>query len=91
MEGWISVKLCRFFGRICYPLCIKHYPLVYLYTAWVTRAKVPAALGAIWGVVLLLVALTVAYVCLKVYDEPVREWLGRRFLRRARASAAMQG
>ena len=91
VDGWFSTKLCRFFGEISYPLYITHYPLIYLYTAWVTRDKVPAARGAVWGVMLLVVAVTVAYVCLKVYDEPVREWLGRRFLGRARASAAMQG
>ena len=91
VDGWFSTKLCRFFGEISYPLYITHYPLIYIYTAWVTRDKVPAVRGAVWGMMLLVAAVTVAYVCLKVYDEPVRNWLGRRFLGKARASATMQG
>jgi peptidoglycan/LPS O-acetylase OafA/YrhL len=80
VAGPFSTKVCRFFGDISYPLYITHYPLIYVYTAWVTRNKIPAAQGAVWGVVLLLTAVTIAYACLKLYDEPVREWLRRRFL-----------
>jgi peptidoglycan/LPS O-acetylase OafA/YrhL len=80
VSGPVSMKLCKFFGEISYPLYITHYPLIYVYTAWVTRNKIPAAQGAVWGVVLLLTAVTIAYACLKLYDEPVREWLRRRFL-----------
>jgi peptidoglycan/LPS O-acetylase OafA/YrhL len=32
------------------------------------------------GVLLFMVSITIAYTCLKLYDEPVREWLRRRFL-----------
>ena len=91
VDGRFSTKLCRVFGEISYPLYITHYPLIYVYTAWVTRDKVSATRGAVWGVMLLVVAVTVAYMCLKIYDEPLREWLGRRFLGRARATAVMQG
>jgi len=80
VTGPLSTKLCKFFGEISYPLYITHYPLIYVYTAWVTRNKIPAAQGAVWGVVLLLTAVAIAYACLKLYDEPVREWLRRRFL-----------
>ena len=82
VTGKLSTKLCKFFGDISYPLYITHYPLIYIYTAWVTKDKVPAAQGAIWGALLLLTAVTVAYACLKLYDEPVRAWLGRHFLLR---------
>ncbi|WP_041587053.1 acyltransferase family protein [Terriglobus saanensis] len=80
ISGPLATKLCKFFGEISYPLYITHYPLIYVYTAWVTRNKIPAAQGAVWGVALLLTAVTIAYACLKLYDEPVREWLRRRFL-----------
>jgi len=36
--------------------------------------------GLLAGVVLLIVSVAVAYACLKLYDEPVREWLKKRFL-----------
>ena len=80
ITGVLSIKLCRFFGEISYPLYITHYPLIYVYTAWVIRDKVPAAYGAIGGVLLLFTSISIAYVCLKFYDEPARAWLQRRFL-----------
>ncbi len=83
LAGAGSVRMCKFLGDISYPLYITHYPLIYIYTAWVTRDKIPAARGAVWGVVLLLTAVAIAYACLKLYDEPLREWLSRRFLPRS--------
>ena len=76
------IKLCKFLGELSYPLYITHYPLIYVYTAWVTRDHVPAARGAVWGAVLLMTAVTIAYACLKLYDEPVRRWLSARYLTR---------
>ena len=73
-------RLCKFFGEISYPMYITHYPLIYVYTAWVTRNKIPAAQGAVVGLLLLVASVTMAYACLKLYDEPVRAWLTRRFL-----------
>ncbi len=83
VTGRFSMRLCKFFGDISYPLYITHYPLIYLYTAWVTRDKVPAAYGAVVGALMFVVSITIAYACLKLYDEPVREWLRRRFLEKA--------
>ena len=83
VSGAFSNRLCRFFGEISYPLYITHYPLIYVYTAWVVRDKVPALQGAIVGVLLLVTAISIAYACLRLYDEPVRAWLAKRFLQRA--------
>jgi peptidoglycan/LPS O-acetylase OafA/YrhL len=76
----LSIRIARFFGDLSYPLYITHYPLIYIYTAWVIQNKVPPAQGAIWGALLLVVAISIAYASLKLYDEPVRRWLSRRFL-----------
>ena len=80
VTGKFLTRLCNFFGDISYPLYITHYPLIYVYTAWVIRDKVPAMYGAIVGVLLLSTSITIAYACLKLYDEPVRKWLQRRFI-----------
>ena len=80
VSGAFSTKLCKFFGEISYPLYITHYPLIYLYTAWVIQKKIPAGEGAVVGVLMFFTAVGIAYGCLKLYDEPVREWLRRRFL-----------
>jgi hypothetical protein len=38
------------------------------------------------GVLLFVVAVSIAYACLKLYDEPVRDWLKHRFLLKGRSS-----
>ena len=77
-----SLRVARFFGDLSFPLYITHYPLIYLYTAWVVDQKVPARIGAPRGVLLVIVAVLIAYASLKLYDEPVRRRLAARFLRR---------
>src|SRR6185437_4017418 len=39
-----AVKTCKFLGDISYPLYISHYPLIYIYTGWVTNHR-----GVGWG------------------------------------------
>jgi peptidoglycan/LPS O-acetylase OafA/YrhL len=80
VTGKFSTKLSHFLGDISYPLYITHYPLIYVYTAWVTRDNIPGRYGAVIGVLLVIASVGIAYACLKLYDEPVREWLKRRFL-----------
>lgn len=80
ISGRGLTRLCRFSGAISYPLYITHYPLIYIYTARVADGKFTPAQGVGWGAVLFITAITIAYACLKLYDEPVRRWLNRRFL-----------
>ena len=80
-EG-MSTRVARFFGDVSYPLYITHYPLIYLYKRWSGSGQVTVTQGALYGSLLFVVALTVAYACLKLYDEPVRAWLARRFVAR---------
>jgi peptidoglycan/LPS O-acetylase OafA/YrhL len=81
--GRVEDRLSKVLGEISYPLYITHYPLIYIYTAWVIRDNVPAGRGAVGGVFLFIASITIAYACLKLYDEPVRRWLTRRFLVKA--------
>lgn len=85
-----SNRLCRTLGDLSYPLYLTHYPLIYIYTGWITQS--PRSLGerAGWGVLLWVTAVAIGYACLKLYDEPVRAWLSRRFLRSDRPAAAVQ-
>ena len=73
-----SVRVARFFGDLSFPLYITHFPLIYIYTAWVADAQPSAGEGALVGAALLLAALTIAYVSLTFYDKPVRAWLASR-------------
>lgn len=77
----VTNRICTFLGDISYPLYMVHYPFIYLYYAWVKNEKLtfeqsfPGALALVVGSIVL------AYGCLKLYDEPVRRWLTKRFLR----------
>ena len=71
----------KFFSAIYpYPLYITHYALIYTFTGWVVKNKVPEAQGLWMGVVVFVASIAIAYACLKLYDEPVRNWLKKRFL-----------
>lgn len=76
----VTTRICTFLGDISYPLYMVHYPFIYLYYAWVKNENLtfaeslPGALALIVGSVLL------AYLCLKLYDEPVRKFLTKCFL-----------
>jgi len=76
-----STRISKFLGGISYPLYITHYPLIYLFTAWVVNNKIPLGVeGLLVGLLLVIVSIVLAYACLKLYDEPVREWLKKKFL-----------
>lgn len=71
--------VCRFLGDISYPVYAIHYPLMYLFYAWVWNNGYsfadawPMALAVIAGSVVL------AWLSMRFYDMPVRRWLNRRF------------
>lgn len=70
--------LCKFIGDISYPLYITHYPLVYIYFAVVKNNQF--SLSQSWPIMLAIFAgaLALAYMYLKLYDEPVRKWLSKK-------------
>lgn len=75
VKGEISSKICKFLGDISYPIYITHYPLIYIYTAWIVDKHIPMSDGWPMGVALLITSILLAYACLKFYDIPVRKWL----------------
>jgi peptidoglycan/LPS O-acetylase OafA/YrhL len=75
-----SVRIARFFGDLSYPLYITHYPLIYIYTGWVVDKKIGPAQGALVGAGVFVLAVTIAWACLKLYDEPARRWLAKKVL-----------
>ncbi len=77
-----TARVCKFFGDISYPLYMVHYPFIYLYYAWVKNENLtftqslPGAIALVAGSILL------AYLCLKLYDEPVRRFLTKKLLKK---------
>ena len=84
----VSNRLCRTLGDLSYPLYLTHYPLIYIYTAWIGQRPHSVAERAGWGILLWFTAVAMGYACLKLYDEPVRAWLSRRFLQSGRPGEA---
>jgi peptidoglycan/LPS O-acetylase OafA/YrhL len=80
ITGKFASKVCKFFGDISYPIYITHYPLIYWFTAWVVDNKIPMSYGLRFGAVLFVSSVSIAYACLKWFDEPVREWLRKKYL-----------
>ncbi len=78
----VTARVYKFLGDISYPLYMVHYPFIYLYYAWVKngdltfRESLPGALALFFGSVIL------AWLCLRLYDEPVRKFLSKHLLRK---------
>ena len=74
-------RFCVFMGDISYPLYITHFPLMCVFYAWVVNNDVPLHTG-VWAIIGLTICSTfLAYVWLKIYDEPVRRWLNKKYMK----------
>jgi peptidoglycan/LPS O-acetylase OafA/YrhL len=79
IKGKNTARICKFFGDISYPIYITHYPLIYIYTAWVVSNKIPMLQALPIGFLVLITSIAIAYASLKLYDVPLRKWLAKRF------------
>jgi peptidoglycan/LPS O-acetylase OafA/YrhL len=79
----ISTAICKFLGDISFPLYVVHYPLMYLFYAWLIKNKL-YTFGETWAMSLFVMVLNIllAHACLKLYDEPARNYLAKRFLKK---------
>lgn len=71
-------NVVKLFGEMSYPLYAVHYPFIYLYIDWINKGikpfgtcewSTPTAIAAI--------SIAVAVICMKFYDNPVRNKLSR--------------
>lgn len=70
----------RFLGNLSYPLYIVHYPIFYLFYAWLIRTHTytladswPQAFATVGG------SIALAWLAMRFYDMPIRRWLVKRF------------
>lgn len=77
-QSKFTLKLSKFLGDLSYPLYIVHYPVMYLFYAWLIKNQY-FTLGETWQMVILVltVCIVLAYACLKLYDEPIRKKLSK--------------
>ena len=83
IQGKVLSSVCKFFGDISYPLYITHYPLIYIFTAWVVDNNIPLAEAWPTGLLTFFASIAIAYGSLRLYDIPVRKWLTARFMRKS--------
>ena len=76
-------RINNFLGELSYPLYIVHYPIMYIFYKWLIENRC-YTLGDTLGVSTLVVlsSVALAYACLKLYDEPVRRWLARKYIQK---------
>jgi peptidoglycan/LPS O-acetylase OafA/YrhL len=80
------MRLCKFSGKLSYPLYITHIPFVYVLANFAHTRHPAKAVILAWIFVILPFAIAVAWLALKYLDEPVRAWLSRRYgIKRATA------
>ena len=86
-----STAVCKWLGEISYPLYITHYPLMYTQMSWVKdHADAPVWMHIVLNLGVVFMSIVLAWGLLKVYDEPVREWLKEHWLRRKASLDALQ-
>ena len=82
-KGKKSTAVCKWLGDISYPLYITHYPFMYMQMSWVAgHEDAPLWMHIMVNTGVAFISILLAYGLLKVYDEPVREWLKEHWLKR---------
>jgi len=80
VEGNVSLGICKFLGDISFPLYIIHYPFIYVFMRWTSENHISLTEAIPVALIVLLLTVNIAFVCVKLFDEPVRKWLTRRFM-----------
>jgi peptidoglycan/LPS O-acetylase OafA/YrhL len=77
--GTGMIRLCELSGHLSYPLYITHIAFVYVLANF-ARTRHPSTDVILAGILVVLpLAILLAWLALKFYDQPVRAWLTRRY------------
>ncbi|MDR3061315.1 MAG: acyltransferase [Dysgonamonadaceae bacterium] len=79
IKGKYTSKICKFLGDISYPLYLVNYPLCYIHTGWISDTKYTFTEAGWMPLLVFTASILLAYLALKLFDEPVRKWL-RKFI-----------
>ena len=81
--GKRSTAVCKWLGAISYPIYITHYPIMYMQMGWVAaHSDAPVWMHVMVNLGVVFLSVILAWGVLKIYDEPVREWLKEHWLKR---------
>ncbi len=84
-SGRMTSGICRLLGELSYPVYIVHYPLMYLFYAWVWGCEVPWSEARPVAAGVIAASILLAWTALRLYDLPVRRLLNEKLLRRTSA------
>ena len=75
-----STNTCEFLGQLSYPVYIIHYPVMYLFYAWVWNNGITPGEALPICAALFLGIIFMAWLALRFYDTPLRRYLSARLL-----------
>ncbi len=78
-DGEESGALCRFCGRISYPLYLVQFPIALCYMRYIHSGQATTTGNWLWGITAFVAAIALAAVVERFCDQPVRRWLGRHW------------
>ena len=71
--GKATHRICQALGDLSYPLYIVHYPIMYIFYAWLIDKQIYSLSHCLVVATLVVVSsILLAILCLKLYDEPLR-------------------
>ena len=70
-------KACAFLGELSYPLYLVHYPIHYVFFAWLNNHKTTAAENIPLAILVYGTSLALGFVVMRFVDTPVRKRLAR--------------
>ena len=73
VKNKFSLKACKFLGDISYPLYLVNYPLCYIHIGWLSDTKYTFAEAWWVSAGVFIASIVLAYLALKLFDEPVRK------------------
>lgn len=76
----VSGNICEFLGKLSYPVYIIHYPIMYLFYAWVWNNGITPSQALPVCVGIFVTIIIIAWVAMRFYDEPVRRCLTDKLL-----------
>lgn len=77
----LTLKASKFLGDLSYPLYMVHYPFLYLYYSYVKVNQLTFGESLPQAALFYFGSILVAYLALKLYDEPLRRWLTKIFIK----------
>ncbi|WP_341839680.1 acyltransferase [Chitinophaga caseinilytica] len=76
VSGWLR-GFCQFTGRLSYPLYMTHIWMVWGFGNWMAKAKPGQQEIYVVAACVFVASLLMGYLALRLYDEPLRNWLMR--------------